>query len=231
MNILDIILIGVIVISGLVGYFKGLIRTVFGLVALILTIILTLMFTPVASNYVMEKTQFDEGISEKTIELLGIEKIGNLKESIAIQEISKLSLPENIIESLRENYTLEALKEFNTSSVSEYIGMGVANMAVKALVFLVLFFIISMLLNAIVTLLDLISRLPVIKQANNIGGLGIGLIFGIGIVWVGMLGLSFVIAIQATGDLSQLIESSILTKLFYYNNPLQNFVMSLSIIK
>lgn len=87
---------------------------------------------------------------------------------------------------------------------------------------------ISLLLNAIVTLLDLVSQLPVLDQMNKMGGFLVGVLFGVLIVWIGTLGLSFIISIQATTELSELIEASILTRLFYYNNPLQNFVMDLA---
>jgi len=225
MNALDIILIGIIVVSGVVGYFKGLIRTVFGLVGLIATIILTVMLTPVVSNYIIESTQFDEMISAKTIELLDIEKIGKLNQIEGVEKIEGLSLPTNIIRALKESYTPTFLKEFNIASMGDYIGRGIAHMAVKALVFFILFIVISMLINAVVTLLDLVSRLPVLKEANNFGGLLVGVVIGVGIVWVGTLLLSFALSIQATSGLSSLIENSILTKLFYYNNPLQNFIM------
>lgn len=230
MNTLDIILIAIVSISAIIGLAKGLIKTVFGLTSTIIAILLTLLLTPQISTYVVMNTSFDEMISEKAIELLGLQKSIDIDISdvAALDTVRNLDLPGNVIESLIENMTPQVVKVMDVSSVVDYIGTSIASMAVNALVFLIFFIIIVLILNAIVTLLDLISRLPVLDQMNKVGGLIFGALFGVLIVWVMTLGLSFIISIQATSELSNLIESSILTKIFYYNNPLQNFVMNIA---
>lgn len=229
MNTLDIIIIAIIVISVLNGLVRGFIKTLFGLTALLIAVILTWMLTPPISQMVIDETSFDEMISEKSVELLHIEEMlnVNMDTTAAVKTLNDLSLPGNVIESLVENYTPQIMDALNVDGIGAYIGGSLSVMAVKALTFVVLFIVISLILNAVVTLLDLVAHLPVLKQANRIGGVGIGLIIGVLVVWVGALGLSFVISIQSTETLSQLIETSILAKIFYYNNPLQNFIMNI----
>lgn len=230
MNTLDIIVIVVIGISAIVGMFKGFIKTVFGLTSVLITVILALMFTPIVSSYVIDHTSFDEMISEKAIELLDITdrlSVG-LVGPESTETISGLSLPKNIIESLAKNLTPEIAEALGVTNIVDYIGSSIASMAVNALVFLVVFVAISIILNALVSLLDLMSQLPVLDKMNRLGGFIIGLVLGVLVVWIGMLGLSFVISIQGTTALSGIIESSIITKLFYYNNPLQSFIMNIA---
>lgn len=230
MNTLDIIVLAVIGISAVVGLVKGFIKTVFGLTSLILAVVLTVLLTPSVSSYIIENTSFDEMISEKTIELLNLEENINmsLNDSEAIETLNGLELPGNVVDSMVENLTPQITRALDVSNVTDYIGASVASMAVNALTFLVLFIAISIILNAIVTLLDLISQLPVLDQMNHIGGFAVGLVLGVLMVWIGLLGLSFVISIQATTELSDLIETSIFTRLLYYNNPLQSFIMDLA---
>lgn len=229
MNTLDIIIIVIIVISALNGLIRGLIKTVFGLTSLLIAVTLTWMLTPSISEMVIDQTSFDEMISDQVVELLNIEEmaITNLDTAEAVRTLNDLSLPGNVVESLIENYTPQLLDSFDFASIGDYVGGSLSVMAVKALVFVVIFIVITLALNAIATLLDLIARLPVLKQLNRLGGLGVGLLIGILIVWIAGIGLSFVISIQSTQALSELIESSILAKLFYYNNPLQNYVMNI----
>lgn len=229
MHILDIILIAVVGISAIVGLVRGLIKTVFGLVSMIVAVLLTIFLTPQVSGYIMENTEFDEMISEKSIELLGIGDSFSIEldDTMAKDVIRDLPLPENIVGSLQDNMQPQTIELMDVSNVVDYIGSSVASMAVNALVFFLLFIVISIILNAIVTLLDLISQLPVLDQMNKLGGFLVGTLIGVVIVWIGLLGMSFVISIQATTELSEMIETSILTKLFYYNNPLQNFIMGL----
>lgn len=229
MNTLDFIIIAIIAISALNGLIRGLIRTLFGLTALITAVVLTWMFTPGISQLIIEETSFDEMISEKTVELLNIEEMVtvDLETSDAAKLMKDLSLPGNMVDNLIENYTPQIVDGFDFIGIGDYVGGAIAVMSVKALTFVVLFIIISIILNAIVTLLDLVARLPVLKQANRIGGFVIGLVIGVLLVWIGALVLSFTISIQSTENIANLIESSILARIFYYNNPLQNFVMNI----
>ncbi len=229
MNTLDIIILVIIGLSILNGFIKGFIKTLFGLTSLLIAVILTWMITPYVSQMVIDETSFDEMISEKVVELLDIEKLVNVSMNTeeATDAIEGLSLPGNLVESLIENYTPQIIEGLNSSGVGDYIGGALSVVAVNALVYLVVFVVISLALNAVVTLLDLVARLPVLKQMNKAGGVAIGLVIGVVIVWIGTLGLSFVISIQSTSTLSELIESSVFTKLFYYNNPLQHFVMNI----
>lgn len=230
MHILDIILIAVIGISAIVGLVRGLIKTVFGLASMIIAVLLTIFLTPQVSGYIIETTEFDEMISEKTIELLNIQDSVSIEvdDSMAKNVIRDLPLPDNIVDSLQQNMEPQTIELLDVSNVVDYIGSSIASMAVNALVFIILFIVISIVLNAIVTLLDLISQLPVLDQMNKLGGFLVGTLIGVVFIWIGLLGMSFVISIQATTELSELIETSILTKLFYYNNPLQHFIMGLA---
>jgi len=229
MNTLDIIIIVIVLISGINGLVRGLIKTLFGLTALLIAVIVTWMFTSPISQVIIDETSFDEMISEQVVELLNIEEITlvNLDTPQAVQTLNDLALPGNIIESLVESYTPQLISSFDFESMGDYVGSSIAVMAVKALVFVVLFIIITITLNAVATLLDLIARLPVLKQMNRLGGLGLGVIVGVVIIWIAGIGLSFVISIQSTQALSELIETSVLAKIFYYNNPLQNYVMNI----
>lgn len=229
MNTLDMIIIAIIGISALNGLFRGFIKTLFGLTSLIIVVFLTWMITPPISRMVIQQSSFDQMISEKVVELLHIEEMFNvtMDTPAAVQIFKGLSLPGNIIESLIDNYNPLILKGLNVNGIGEYVGSSLSVMAVNGLVFVVLFIVFSLALNAVVTLLDLIARLPVLKQMNRVGGLGVGVIVGVLVVWVGALALSFVISIQSTESLSNLIETSILAKIFYYNDPLQHFIMDL----
>lgn len=229
MNTLDIIILAIIAFCAINGLIRGFIKTLFGLSALIIVVLFTWMITPAISRAVIQQTAFDEMINEKVVELLHIEDMFQVKfdDSAAVQLLNDLSLPGNVVESLIENYTPVVMDSLKVEGIGDYIGSSVSVMAVNALVFIVVFAILSLALNAVVTLLDIVARLPVLKQMNRMGGFGIGVIIGVLVVWVGGLVLSFVISIQSTEGLTLLIESSILAKLFYYNNPLQNFIMNL----
>jgi len=229
MNTLDIILIAIILFCAINGMIKGFVKTLFGLTSTIVALVLTLLISPQVSGLIINNTSFDQMIGEKTVELLEIEDLMGDQDT-ELEEVilsGAINLPGNIIRFLEKNNTPEINDKLEAKGLGDYISGSIATMAVNAFVFLITFLIVSLLLNAIVIVLDILTRLPIVKSMNKLGGFSVGLVVGILIVWVTTMSLSFIISIQATETLSGLIESSIFTKLFYYNNPIQSFIMNL----
>ncbi|PKM54053.1 MAG: hypothetical protein CVU98_13630 [Firmicutes bacterium HGW-Firmicutes-3] len=229
MNTLDIILIAIILFCAINGMIKGFVKTLFGLSSTIVALVLTLIISPQVSGLIINNTSFDQMIGEKTIELLKIESLMGDQETELDEVIvsGAINLPGNILRFLEKNNTPEINDKLEADGLGDYISGSIATMAVNAFVFVIVFLIVSLLLNAVVIVLDILTRLPIVKSMNKLGGFSVGLVIGVLIVWVTTMSLSFIISIQATETLSELIESSIFTKLFYYNNPIQYFIMNL----
>lgn len=208
---------------------KGFVKTLFGLTSTIVALVLTLLISPQVSGLIINNTSFDQMIGEKTVELLKIENLMGDQDT-ELEEVivsGAINLPGNILRFLEKNNTPEINDKLEANGLGDYISGSIATMAVNAFVFLIVFLIVSLLLNAVVIVLDILTRLPIVKSMNKLGGFSVGLVIGILIVWVTTMSLSFIISIQATETLSELIENSIFTKLFYYNNPIQYFIMNL----
>lgn len=208
---------------------KGFVKTLFGLTSTIVALVLTLLISPQVSGLIINNTSFDQMIGEKTVELLKIENLMGDQDT-ELEEVivsGAINLPGNILRFLEKNNTPEINEKLEANGLGDYISGSIATMAVNAFVFLIVFLIVSLLLNAVVIVLDILTRLPIVKSMNKLGGFAVGLVIGILIVWVTTMSLSFIISIQATETLSELIENSIFTKLFYYNNPIQYFIMNL----
>ena len=229
MSTLDIVVLAIILISAISGLIKGFIKTLFGFVSLLLAIAITWMVTPMVSETIIANTEFDEMIEEKTVELLNLEAYDQVSfsDDEAIFVMDQLPLPESVIESLGDHYSDEVEHILGSNDVIGYITGFIANMAVNALVYLVVFLAVSLIINIVVTLLDLISHLPVLHQLNKLGGFLLGAISGVVFIWIGCIVFSFVLTIQATSTLTELLNSSIITRLLYDYNPIQQFIMSL----
>ncbi len=229
MNVLDIFVLAVIIISAIYGWVRGFVRTVFSVVFTILVIVLTIVLTPVLSSYIIDRTEFDEKISEQVVYLTGVEKIEEGLSNITnIDElVSELPIPENMAKLIKDSHKLDFSKQDEKGDYGKYIGDKVASIAVNYLVFVVLFLIITMIFNILLMQLELIAKLPVLKQLNRTLGLGVGVFLGLIVIWVSCLLLTFWLSVQSTQEISNLIEQSIFMKLFFSNNPIQKFVMGL----
>lgn len=228
MNTLDIIVLAVIGVSAVAGLMKGLIKTLFGFVSLILALTITWFFTPSISQMIIDNSSFDEMLAEKTVELLNVnDYLGERLETEQENRVIELvSLPDSLKEAMIKNNNQAMRTMLDSYGIGDYIGRYVANLAVRVLVYLVLFLAVSLFINIVATLLDLISHLPVLHQMNKIGGLLLGGLSGLIFVWLGCLIYSFVLSIQATSSLNTLLTESIITDILFNHNPLQYLIMS-----
>lgn len=68
MNWLLICVIGILVVCALEGYFRGFIKIVFSLLAMIITLAVVPVAAPKITTYIEENTELDERITEKCLE-------------------------------------------------------------------------------------------------------------------------------------------------------------------
>lgn len=211
-----IILIGVIAvlaISGLYGYMRGFIRIVLSMVALLATFILAALLTVPVSKMVATATSFDESIEESVGELVAECEV------VDISSISNMNLPKQIEDVIVEGAT-EAVEGFN-----EYVVTAVSDLILKAIVFFVLIIVIYILVRIVIFMLDFISKLPVINSINKTGGLVVGLVQGLLLVWIGCLIVTaFSDKAWAQETFAQINANPFLT--FIYNNNLITFFIT-----
>lgn len=205
-----LILIGVIAVlavSGLYGYKKGFMHIVLSMVAMLVTFILAAALTVPVSAMIKSATPLYDVIEESVNELV-------VENSVDVNSIEKLNLPEQIEEKIIEGAG-EAVGTFN-----EYLVTTVSDMFLKAITFFVLIIVIYIIVRIVIVIFDFIGKLPVIKSINKTGGLVVGIVQGLLIVWIGCL------VVTAFGDKAwaqevfrQINDNEMLT-FIYSNNPI-----------
>ena len=205
-----LILIGVIAVlavSGLYGYKKGFMHIVLSMVAMLVTFILAAALTVPVSAMIKSATPLYDVIEESVNELV-------VENSVDVNSIEKLNLPEQIEGKIIEGAG-EAVGTFN-----EYLVTTVSDMFLKAITFFVLIIVIYIIVRIVIVIFDFIGKLPVIKSINKTGGLVVGIVQGLLIVWIGCL------VVTAFGDKAwaqevfrQINDNEMLT-FIYSNNPI-----------
>ena len=90
--------------------------------------------------------------------------------------------------------------------------------AVNIIVAIVLFIIARIAVILLKTVLEGIAELPIIKQFNQIGGIGYGILKGFLLIYILVTLLFFVNAIVGNNKVSAVVEGSFITKVLYENN-------------
>jgi len=118
------------------------------------------------------------------------------------------------------NESLIAVNNYGAGAATEYIAMTICSV--------ISFILIAVVVRVIAGLLagsaKLVSKLPVVKQANALLGLVFGIVFGALLCYTGLgviraLNLSGVIE---NGGFVSNIESSVIGSVFYFNNAVAN---------
>lgn len=188
--LIDLILIAIILLSVFLGYKKGLVKLGTKLFAGIIAIIVTIIIYKPIAGVIINNTQIDEKIRDTIIQ----------NTTAAINENTSNKLTNQI-----ENEILP--------TEAENISKGV----VYAITAIILFVVVKILLSVVISLIDFVAKLPILKQFNEIGGIIYGLVRGVLIVCICILLIGVFTKINPENDLNSKIENSTITKFIYEN--------------
>ena len=190
--IIDIILIGIILLSAFLGYKKGLVKLGAKLFAGIIAIIITIVMYKPVSGMIIKNTTIDEKIENAIVQnATNIINENDKMQNGITEHVEKNILPEQA-ESLSKN-------------------------VVYVITALVLFVVVKIILSIVISLMDFVANLPILKQFNEIGGIIYGIIRGVLIVCVCILLMGVYTKIKPESTINNNIQNSLLTKLIYDN--------------
>lgn len=200
--IIDLIIIAIIFLFTFLGHKRGLVKVAFKLCTFFIAIVVAfLLFKPVAS-LVIEKTTIDENIENAiTIKILPKGVVSAADENAEIQK----TLPEIIVKN-SQNTVQSVAETFSTTLI-------------ESACFLLIFIVVKIGMRFITALADLIAKLPLLKQFNELGGTIYGILEGLFIVFVGFAIVSLT-APLLDNSLLIAINNSLLGSIFYNNNIL-----------
>ena len=216
--VLDVIILSVLALSLILGYRKGLIGVAFNLCAFLVALIITwILYIPI-TNLVINNTQIDDGIRNTIIEKGVIkEKVENEKTEEKIEE------NDNVVNQYIQKYVTEPATNA-TNNVVEETAKVVSEKVVAIGVAIGLFIVVRIGLILLKFVAEAIAKLPVIKQFNKAGGLIYGAIRGMFIIYIFLAILFFIMSINNSGMIANMINSSIISKLLYENNLILNII-------
>ncbi len=209
--VLDIIILAFLVLSIFFGYKKGLIGVVFNLCAFLLAIIITwILYTPV-TNAIIKNTQIDDNIRNVIVEK-GV-----------IQDKDGEKQEENIVNNYIQKYVTEHIKD-TANDVVEETAKVISEKVVAIGVAIILFIVVRIGLILLKYVADGIAKLPVIKQFNKVGGTVYGAIRGMFIIYIFLAIMFFVMSVNNSGMIANLINTSLVSKYLYANNLILNII-------
>jgi len=194
--LIDLIVLALIALSTFIGYKRGLIKVAFKLVSFILAIAISVVLYKPVSNFIINYTSIDDNI-ETTIE----------------ERLSSSDTTNEEIDNFVANYFAN-IKNASSAVIADSISKTIINVGCMILVFIIS----NIILLFFKFTGDLIAKLPIIKQVNNIGGFLYGLLKGFIIIYLLLALIAIISPVMDINELINIINNSIITNIMYNNN-------------
>lgn len=204
--IIDIVLILFVVLGAFMGYRKGLINVLVSFVAIIIALALSLLLQiPVANT--LRQTAIGNSINET----VNTHLIGSIQNKTAdiVDNTFYMKISQNISSS-------EQLKD-SSESITMFI--------LKGLSFFIIFIIVTLIILILKKVLNIVFDLPILNSVNQIGGLALGGVKSLAIVYIVLAILAFISPMPSvTSSITENINKTKITKTLYNNNLLVNTI-------
>lgn len=240
-NISDLIVILIIALAAFLGYRKGFVKTSFRIASFIVAIVLSMILYKPVAGYIKENT----GVSDWIVSTIIKEEKINNNEEIVEEEITndteEMDIAEEMRSDTRESLSKEEkvdekkkiedvlanlpenVKEYiesdeTISNAKEHVAKKIADTIINIMSMIIIYIIAKLLLMVVCFILDGIMQIPVLKQINEIAGLGLGVILGIIQVYTTLAVITFLSSFIEMPGLIACIKNSLITSiLFEYN--------------
>lgn len=147
MSKFDLIIVLVVLIFMILGYYKGLVRSILSVVQYFAVIVLSIKLAPAFSKFLIEKFSLDLTI---------VEWIKN-----------------------NENMFSEAINLINNEILKNFAGR-----IINVLSIIILFIVLKIVFGFAISILNKVTNLPILNAVNRLGGLILGAVNGILVVYI-----------------------------------------------
>ena len=221
MNVIDMIILGILGVSVLIGLYRGFVASVASLGSCLISLGLSFWLNPrlvewVQSNpdlirTLMSYTDAGTRIGDQTLAQTSVSALG----SQGISEIlSKTGLPGPLSELLRNNLENQVFRNAGLTRVGDYVRQTVVGAVLNILCFIACFILCFIALHLVLGFLKAVFKFPVLKQLNALAGGGLGLLRGALLCFIAFALLPLVQTALPVENLNELVAASTLAPLF-----------------
>lgn len=218
--IIDLIILGILVLCIALGYHKGLTGSLLKIISFVLAFVLAFVLFKPVSNFIIDKTNWDENLEQNIRDVI----VANNNQETSVTETNeeKQNMPDVIMEYI--NKTVEEAGNDAKESIADATARNVSIIIINAGVWIGLFLIARIILLFVKGLANLITKLPVIKQFDKLGGIIYGMIEGVVIIYGILAILSFVSPLVNGLEVVDAVQKSFIGSVMYNNNLLLKLI-------
>jgi len=203
--IFDIIVIAIIALSTFIGYKQGLVKSAIKILSFFIAIVVALVLYKPVSSIIIKTTPIDDNIKNVIVDKITPEGVSDtqeikLEENIGLKIIGGAT---NTIAGIADAFTVKLI---------------------ETVTLLLIYMVVKIALRFVTALTDLITKLPILKQANKAGGIVYGIIRGVILVYT-ILAVVYLATPLLSKKVTEDIDKSFITKSLYNNNIILNVIV------
>jgi len=233
LNLIDIVVILIIVLTAFIGYKRGFIKTVISLSAFFIAIIVSLLLYKPVAVILTEKTSIDEWVKERvmntrvttsgdTIVLVTEEKKEEVETSNEELNVETEEERQNAVTAILSDLPNTISQSLDISQIKENAKQELANklseLIMNLLSLIVIFLLVRITLIVAEFLLNSAAELPVIKQINEVLGMTLGGILGLISTYIAFAIITLISSITDISFVVNAIKSSLFASVMFENN-------------
>ena len=225
MNLIDYIIIGIVGVSVLFGFYRGFVSSVLnvggGLLAFALSFVLyPTLAAAIQGNEEIVRTMlhYTDATSRLGDLNLAVTNVVQLGQQGIANVLSKVSLPAPLDALLETNLTNQVYASSGVTTVADYINQTIVQAGINILCFLVCFVVLYIVLSIVINAIKAVFRLPLLKQLDWLVGGVFGFLRGVLICAAIFTLVPLVMTVVPVDAVSELIDQSALAGVFAENN-------------
>lgn len=214
-NYVDLLVIAVIGISVFLGYKKGFLKTLAGLLSIVISLVLAMSLQPAVSE-ALKKTVVYDTVYQTAASV--VETPFGTAERITDYGTGNLNLPQKITQNMQKS--IDAASENAERQIAE----TVASSAMKIVALLLIFLASRILIFVLMTLINFLTRLPLIGWSDGLMGALFGVFRGMLIIYIIFAVIALIASFSPDNFWAVAINHSKFAKLMYNDNVLLDFI-------
>lgn len=225
MNIVDYVVIGVMALSVLFGFYRGFVSSVLNMGGCLISFGLSFLVYPKLADVIRGDTELVRTLLHYTD---ASSRIGDLETAITnvatmtregiADLVSSLTLPAPFDQLLQLNMETQAFASSGVTTVSEYVSQTILNASINILCFLVCFVVLFIVISLVQGAIKAIFRFPVLKQLDWLAGGIFGFLRGVLICYAAFTIVPLVLTVVPVDFVSEMLNASTLAPIFNNGN-------------
>lgn len=216
---MDIIILVIILVFAIVGYYRGMVKSIITLCSSIVALAMSFVVYPLV-NQILRLTVLYTLVYSGVFDKVKGADFGKGLQSQGKAITSNIDwLPKFLTEQIVNNNNNAMYKLLKVNTIQEYISTYITDMIMSMIAIVMTWFLIKVVLVWVLKAMgSIIEKLPIISQCNQLGGLIAGLLKGILTLSIIALIIPTFIAIPSLSQLGNVMQDSMILQILYEHN-------------